>query len=191
MTPSLLDSCITRTLAFEGSIAWLYRDDSEKGWPTVGSGHACFTQADALLLPWQMPDGTPAPASQVIKDYQAVLAAPLGHTAAFYEDLTTCRLAPADIRGLTGVDIQTRMQTLRKYFPQWDQYPSPAIEALADCAYNLGPGFPPFWPALTRAVLANDWTAAAIQSHRAPPISAERNFCVSQLFLAAFRLNTP
>jgi hypothetical protein len=185
MTPSLLDSCITRTLAFEGSIAWLYRDDSDKGWPTCGAGHACFTQADALLLPWQLPDGTPAPASQVIKDYQAVLAAPLGHTAAFYEDLTTCRLAPADIRGLTGVDIQTRMQTLRKYFPQWDQYPEPAIAALADMVVNLGGDFPPEWPAFSGAILANDWGRAAVESHRAPPINSARNRAIHDLFILA------
>ena len=76
MTPSLLDSCITRTLAFEGEIGWMYRDDSAKGIVTCGAGRALFTQADALLMPWQEPDGTPSGAAQVAKDYQAVLAAP-------------------------------------------------------------------------------------------------------------------
>jgi len=186
MTPQLLASCVDRTIGFEGSIAWLYRDFSEKGWPTTGAGHALFSQYESRALPWKIGDRD-AFANEIYKDFQVVLAAPLGHTAAYYEPLTVCRLTDEDIRGLCGNDIQVRMTALRKWVPQWDQYPPAAIQAIADMTFSLGPAWPVDgeWPKLAAAVLANDWREAAVQCHRAAPISEARNKTIAALFLQA------
>jgi hypothetical protein len=186
MTPDTLAKAVSATLGFEGRIAWLYRDDTPEGYATAGAGHACFTQADALLLPWQVA-GQPATPQQIAADYQAVMAAPLGHTAGYYEPLTVCRLADADVVGLCGHDLTVGWATFLTHFPQADLYPDGAQLACCDLIVNLGPNWPVNgkWPHLAAAVLANDWATAAAQSHRAPPISAARNAYVAQQFQLA------
>ena len=74
---------------------------------------------------------------------------------------------------------------LERYFPQIDLWPDPAILGALDMGYNLGPNFPPKWPAFTAAAQAKDWATCAVQSHRAPPISNERNSYVFNLFTQA------
>jgi hypothetical protein len=80
MTQDTLAKAVAATLGFEGRIAWLYRDDAPEGYATAGAGHKCATQADALLLPWQVA-GQPATPQQIAADYQAIMAAPLGGAA--------------------------------------------------------------------------------------------------------------
>ena len=185
MTPNIIAQAVAALRRFEGVCAWPYSDTA--GICTTGIGHAMFTQADMLLLPWQV-NGAPASALQMQTDYQAVLAegrAHPGHTAAHYEPLTVCRLTDADIDGRCGVDLGARWNRLLTHFPQAGEYPPPSVLALADLCFNLGGDFPPKWPKLAAAVLANDWAACAIQSHRAPPIGADRNAYAAALFRSA------
>ena len=184
MTEDVLLQCIEKAVEFEGCIAWLYRDYSDKGIVTCASGLALFSQADALRLPWHETDGSLSGPAQVARDYQAVLAAPLGHTAGYYENLTACRLRPDDMRDLCRADLLREWGKLIKHFPLADSYPEAAQAALIDLALNLGGDFPPKWPKFTAAVLAGDWSEAAAQSHRAPPISGARNDYVRDRFLA-------
>ena len=185
MTDALLEQIVERTLRFEGSTQWMYRDDSPRGVVTCGAGHALFTAEAALLLPWCA--GTqPAQATQVRSDYLTVQSAPGGHTAGHYELLTTCRLATADILDLCRSDIVGRMGVVRDHFlPGLDSLPDGVQAAIADLAMNLGPYFLSLWPKLYAAIKAGDWREAAAQSHRAPPISNERNAEIAQLFLGA------
>jgi hypothetical protein len=166
----------------------MYLDTADPPVVTCGAGHALFNQFTARSLPWKISNQY-AVAPDIYKDYQAVLTAPAGHTAAFYEPLTVCRMSDEDIRGLCGTDLQSAMTGLRTYLPQWDQYPNPAIEAICDLAINLGSAWPAVgkWPKLAAAVLANDWATAAVECHRAPPISEERNRAIADLFLEAAR----
>src|ERR1039458_9146025 len=163
MRPDLRVSAVSATLGFEGRIGWGYRDSSASGWFTCGGGHCCFTQADALLLPWQV-NGVPATPQQVIFDYQSVLAAPPGHTAAFYENLTTCRLSATDVAGMCGHDIDVSWTAFLHYYSQADEYPDAAILALADFTFQSGPGWSvlkkngaPVWPHLAADVAACRW----------------------------------
>ena len=175
----------------EGSVACMYLDDDDPGNVTCGRGHLLPTQASALLLPWQI-DGQPATPAQIAADYQAVKAAQPGHVWTRYEPMTVCRLAPADQEGLCRNDLIGCAQRLQVHFPQLAQYPVAAIQGALDIEFNCG-DFPIArnkagaleWPSLTRAVLANDWAAAAVQSHRAPPVSAARNAYVRSLFVQA------
>jgi hypothetical protein len=174
---------------FEGRIPCIYLDTN--GVPTCGKGHALFSQADALLLPWQI-NGQPATPQQITADYQAVKAAEPGHVWTHYEPLTVCRLADADIDGLCEHDLTVGWSTFLTHFPQAGEYPAPAQQALLEFAINPGPNWPVVrkegalvWPKLAAAVLANDWATAATQSHRAPPISKERNDYVAGLFKQA------
>ena len=181
MTDELLQQVVERTMGFEGSCGWPYQDS--KGLLTCGAGHRLFSIADSLLLPWRA--GTqPAQAVAVRSDYLAIQTAPARHTAPFYEPLTVCRLADADIRGLCQLDIVTRWTVLLKHFPDAGFYLPGVQAALADLSFSLGPDFPPHWPALSAAVLAENWPEAAAQCHRRG-ISEQRNRVVAALFLAA------
>jgi len=188
VTPETLESIVAKLCSpgVESLIPWMYRDDSDKGIVTAGAGHAIFSQSTAVDLPWTLPDG-PAPVQTVIHDYQAVLAAPLGHTAGFYAQFSQCRLSVADCKALCATDMSDRWAKALVGMPDLDRYPEPVQRAIADLLYNAGAYIfaNGHWPALTRAVLANDWAAAAVQSHRAPPISEDRNRYVQDLFLGA------
>ena len=183
MTDELLQQVVERTMGFEGSCGWPYQDS--KGLLTCGAGHRLFSIADSLLLPWRA--GTqPAQAVAVRSDYLAIQTAPARHTAPFYEPLTVCRLADADILDLCRSDIVGRMGVVRDHFlPGLDSLSDGAQAAIADLAMNLGPYFLSLWPKLYAAIKAGDWREAAAQSHRAPPISSERNAEIAQLFLGA------
>lgn len=182
MTDELLRQIVTRTLGFEGSCAWMYLDTATPPRVTCGAGHALFSAADSLLLPWRA-GAQPAQATAVRSDYLAVQTAPAGHTAGFYEPLTVCRLTDADIRAMLQADIIGRLAVVRKHFlPQFDALPDGVQGALVDMIVNCGPYFLSRWPKLFAAIKAGDWSEAAVQSHREPPVSAERNAATAKLF---------
>ena len=185
MTDELLQEIVDRTMGFEGAIPWMYRDTSPAGIVTCGAGHALFSADAAILLPWRMGTEHALP-GQVRSDYLAVQLAPTGHTAAYYASLSACRMADEDVRGLCRLDLISRWATLRKFLPDAEFYPDGAQSALADMAFSLGPRFAAngSWPALTAAVLANNWPEAARQCHRRG-ISEARNKATRDLFLSA------
>jgi len=184
----LIERAISALRQFEAIVPCMYKDTESV--ISTGIGHALFTQDDALLLPWALISG-PASPKDIIKDYQAVKAAEPGHTWQHYEPLTACWLLPADIDGLCQHDLTVRWAEFLRYYPQADEYPAPAIQALLDLTFNLGAGWPvvekngaKVWPHLAAAVLANDWATCAVQSHR-PQVNADRNLYVKTLFLRA------
>ena len=188
MTPEILAAAVAALKGFEAVVPCMYRDTEAV--VTCGIGHALFSQSDALLLPWALISG-PASPQDIIKDYQAVKAAEPGHTWQFYEPLTACWLLPADIEGLCQHDLTMRWTAFLHYYPQADEYPAPAIKALLDLCFSLGPGWPvvekngvKVWPKLAAAVLANDWATCAAQCRR-PQVNAARNQYVRDRFLEA------
>jgi GH24 family phage-related lysozyme (muramidase) len=185
VTDSLLDQIVSRLLDFEGSCTWMYRDTNPAGIVTCGAGHALFSADAAILLPWRMGTEHALP-GQVRADYLAVQLAPRGLTASPYASLSACRMLDGDVRGLCRLDLISRLFTLRKTLPDLDFYPDGAQEAIADMCFNLGPRFAAngSWPALTAAVLANNWPEAARQCHRRG-ISEARNKATRDLFLSA------
>jgi hypothetical protein len=185
MTPNTIDAIIAKLLEFEASVPFMYLDDAEPPVVTCGIGHAMFSVNDALGLPWSIGDLDALPA-QIAADYLKVKQARPGYAAGHYKGLTICRLGDDDIRGLCRAEFLGHLAKFRKHVPDIGFYPVPAQLACGDLLFNLGPDFTVNgeWPKLTLAIFANDWTTAAVQSHRAPPINAARNKYVHDLFLS-------
>ena len=88
-----------------------------------------------------------------------------------------------DIDKLTYAHIDTFYRELKQIYFDFDSYPKLAQYALFDLIFNLGntklnAGF----PTLKKAVLAHAWPIAAKEANRKPPVSAERNQFVKDLF---------
>jgi len=175
------DAVIARLRQFEGITNYMYRCTG--GDVTVGIGHALLAEANASGLTWQV-NGAPAAPAQIVADYHAVAAAPLGQVASAYQHLTQCRMAEADVETLVSADVVAFEERLRQVLPNWNTYPEPVQEALFDMAFNLGVGGLLKFQQLLKAVNAGDWSTAAAQCHRRG-ISDARNQATAALFLQA------
>jgi GH24 family phage-related lysozyme (muramidase) len=162
-------------ISFEGLTTWLYLDTADPPVVTCGIGHALFSLADCLALPWDQP------AAAIQWDFKAVQAAAPGRLASWYATLTKSRLEADFVRQLAQQDLDARVATLRKGFPQYDGLPAPAREALQDMVFNLGGSFLGKWPKLRTALLSGNWSAAAANCHRIG-ISDARNAATAALF---------
>lgn len=151
---------------------------------TVGIGHAIQKPSDALQFAWKV-NGVAAAPAQVLTDYNAIAAAPVGLVAAKYRPMTKCRIDDTQIDAINAADIRKFEEALRLELPAWDTLPEPAQVALFDMAFNLGIGglFRKF-PKMIAAVKALDWATAAAQCHR-NGIQESRNEETAQLFLQA------
>jgi GH24 family phage-related lysozyme (muramidase) len=159
---------INRILSEEGLTTFMYLDTAEPPVVTVGVGHALSNVEAALKLPWDQPE------SQVRVDFAAVLSAPRGYRAAFYEQFSKSRLSEAFVRELLEREIDEQIFVVKTYFSGYDSFPEPARIAIADMAFNLGGGFPRKFPSFTAAVLQGNWDRAAEHCHRSG-IAEERN----------------
>jgi GH24 family phage-related lysozyme (muramidase) len=169
------DAVTQRLIKFEGSLPYMYRCTG--GEVTVGVGHAIQTSADAEKLAWTGP-------ATVAADYASLAAAPVGHVANFYENLSTCRMSDAEITRLCGLDIDSFETQLGKALPNWDTYPEAAQEALFDMGFNLGVAGLMKFRNMLAAVDQSDWATASKESHR-KGIQESRNQEIATLFLAA------
>ena len=174
------DEMLDFLIGNEGLARWMYQDGGTPPVVTAGVGHALFSEASVVALVW---DG---PMEQAREDYRAVLAAPRGYTAGFYEQFSTSRLTEEFARELLERDLADRLATMKRYLASADYegFPQAARTALADMAFNLGGGWPHLWPQLSAAVKAGDWKAAAGLCHRRG-VSDERNGKTRDLFLTA------
>ena len=171
-----------RLIQSEGRTDYMYRCTG--GEVTVGIGHAIQRPSDALAFSWQV-NGAAASREQILADYGAIAAAPLGLVAPKYRPLTSCRIDSAQIDELNAADIQKFEDALRAQLPAWDTYPEPAQVALFDMAFNLGvSGLFRKFPKMIAAVKARDWATAAAQCHR-NGIQQERNDETADLFRQA------
>ena len=187
---------------FEGAIPYMYLDTS--GNVTVGVGNllADATEAQALAFVVRPdPDANPdsnsgadpsaapiaATPDQIAADFAKLTQQPKAMAASYYKEFTALDLPDDAIMALLTSRVQAFTIQLIATFPNFNDYPSEACAAIFDMAFNLGlrkvtTGFPTF----TRAVQAADWTTAAAQCHRLPPISAARNnWTQAQLLQAA------
>ena len=103
--------------------------------------------------------------------------------ASYCKKYTKLTLGSTEINRLVEKHIDSFYQELKILYPEFDKYPGEAKLALFDIIFNVGmtrlrAGF----PSLNASVKGKDWKKAAAESHRAPPISTDRNKYVKDLF---------
>lgn len=175
--------------AHEGNIPYLYLDSN--GNATCGMGHLVLTAEHSLTLPW-----LGAVPGRVERDFATVKALPPNKVPSYYMSHSICRLP----LGWGVQDAATRLETIylpqiQNLFKNFDTFPLQAQTALLDMTYNMGIGHPSTgttkatglcnFTHLIAACSNGDWTTAAAQCHRAPPVSQERNDWTRGMFLAA------
>jgi GH24 family phage-related lysozyme (muramidase) len=178
---------------FEGSIPYMYLDTA--GNVTVGVGNLLADAAAAQTLPFVVrpgPDADPsappvsATPDQIAADFAGVTQQPKALAASHYKQFTTLELPSDAILALLASRVQDFTTQLIAKFPDFNTYPAEACAAIFDMSFNLGldgvlHGFPTF----SQAVRTADWTTAAAQCHRKPPISNDRNNWTQSQFLQA------
>jgi GH24 family phage-related lysozyme (muramidase) len=179
MNPSTV---IPRVQSFEGRVRYMYKCTG--GEVTIGFGHAIENPAEAPKLPLTI-DGRPANEDEILADYAKVAAVEKGPAAAFFANLTQCRMADPDIDALLIADVTRFEALLAAALPNWSTFPEPAQEALFDMAYNLGiSGLKDKFPHMMAAVNAGQWDVAAAECHRTG-IGEPRNQATAALFQQA------
>lgn len=155
---------------------------------------AAFSElrGSSLLRPtpaeFRLPDTRSATAAEITKDWDEVKKQSFGNfKAAYYAHFTKTWLSDAYIDTLLEADVRQKINEIRSHvFPDFESYPQSGQEAIIDMAFNLGVnklenGFPAF----VKAVKSLDWATAALESHRLPPVSNERNQAAKRLLIAA------
>lgn len=144
----------------EGNVPWMYLDSL--GYVTVGVGHLLATSEMAVLLPFRLGSGVAAGPEAIRKEYGAVRELEPGKPPGYYAAHTRLRLVQGAIDVLLEADVAAMHQRLGTLVPELAGFPAPAIDALLDMAFQLGPhGLVSKFPGLMDAVKAHDWTACA------------------------------
>ena len=162
MHQSVLDRFVGFSVKFEGSVSSLYLDI--KGLATVGVGCLCDPVSLALLLPWLMPDGSPASHEEIEKQWNVVKTQgnPRLHWK-YSAGLSTMRLTDAGVLQVADDRLKANEVILRRYFPHWDDLPADAQLCCCSMAWAVGAGFPAIFTNFTRLLNAGDY-AGAIQA---------------------------
>lgn len=184
---------LPRLAGFEGSIPFMYLDTA--GNVTVGVGNLLADAAAAQALAFVVrPDPSADPSipptaatpDDIAADFASVTAQPKAFAAPHYKQFTKLDLPADTITSLLASRVQAFTKQLLVVFPNFDSYPAEACAAIFDMAFNLGIGkMTSAFPSFMKAARNADWTTAAAQCHRLPPISDDRNNWTKALFLQA------
>ena len=160
---------------FEGSIPHMYLDAC--GNVTIGVGNLLESANHAQRLAFvSRAEPESATAAEIQADFDNVTQQAPGKPAGYYRQFTRLDLPDAAIATLLNNRIAEFTAKLIAAFPDFESYPEEACAAILDMAFNLGvPGLTAKFPAFCRAVKARDWTIAARQCHRSPPVNDDRN----------------
>jgi hypothetical protein len=174
MTEELLNQIYENVDQEEGRVPWLYRDNAVEGNATCAAGHLVASYAVAQAIPFDPPIEP--------EEWEALMDAPVGMKASFYQKYTLGRLTDPQIDALRDADVAESNEELRRQFPQFDSWPDGVQAALVDMEFNLGlEGLLKFHK-LMAALEAEDWTVCSLECHRRG-ISEERNKWTATLFL--------
>lgn len=155
---------------------------------TCACGERIPNEQAASRLPWS------SSASGAVLDYHLIKAAPIGHVASWYRDITKSRLTEPAMRSLFIQRVAAFRRELIRAGWRIERVPVPGQIAIVDMAYNLGVGGPRKggldgdFPSFKAAIAAGNYARAADESHRSPPVSAARNAATRVQLLAAQRL---
>lgn len=171
-------------LSHEDKIQWMYCDS--RGNVTFGVGHLLSAAKSATEFEWLL-DGKVAPAQVVENAWYSVKAAfRKGYSAHYYLGISNLRASDETIMAAYEADKKIVVHGLCELFPDYYQYPQCAQRAIQDMCFNLGlPRLTREFPRFCAAVQARDWTEAANQCHRLPPVSEERNEDTYNLLMEA------
>lgn len=168
-------------LRYEGKVNHMYLDSN--GYVTVGIGHLLSSREAAMALPFERAPGQRANPIEIGLEFDRVRQLSANRLPSFYRTHTRLHLSDAEIDRLTLQHIETFHRELRSIYAGFDEFPSSVRLALFDLIFNVGQtNLRNRWPRMNAAIAARDWATAAIQSRRAPPISAARNDYVRRLF---------
>ena len=198
----LPDGVIDRTKKYEELVLWPYLDAADDANVTIGYGHLVKDPDVFKALPlvamdletsvdeperlaaWNKIHGMIPDQNDRDREHK--------HPAAFYKTATTVRLKEEDAISQLTTDLDDSVRALKAQFPAYDSFPDPAKAALIDLMFNIGAGkfVLAKWPALFAAVWAvpPNWKVAAAESSRKPPVPADRNQAIKQLFEDAARI---
>ena len=177
----------------EGRIPYLYRDT--KGFITIGIGCRVPTAEDAKALPFHnSATHLAATATEKAVEWKSIHEQKFGQTvtAQSFSKVAKLMLPDPDVDLLFKKRVLEFDASLHSIFgTKYDTFPDPAREALLDMIFNLGKRGLLRFTQFIKSVRAEDWAAAAPQSHRLNlPL---RNKLVSDLLLqaAALKAATP
>jgi hypothetical protein len=182
----------------EGSTDFAYPD--ELGNITIADGNLEPTLASFAQLDWRNPDGSVSTANQVQTAWLVLQGAASIVRAngkdrwpggSYFAKLTTIRAPRASLDALIESRIDQFENTLRAFWPGYDDDPGPAQEGLMRVCWAVGPGrldvhWPTYWPKLHAAWCAKNWAGCA-QECRIPSLDATEpaaNALESALFLS-------
>ena len=165
---------------YEGKVSHMYLDS--KGLVTVGVGHLLKDLASAQKLNFKKSNNMPASKNEIKVDYDAVKKQPKDRAARSYKKHVELKLLDADMNTLTNKHIDSFEGELKRIFSDFSTYPTEVKFALFDIIFNVGmTDLNNKWPSFKTAIKAKNWAAAAKESNRKSPISAERNKYVKDL----------
>lgn len=178
---------------FETAVPYMYLDTTGK--VTVGIGNMLPDVAAAQVIAFAVrpaPGSDPsippvaATAGQIATDFNNVSAQPKGFLYTHYQQFAQLSLTDDVITSLLNAQVQAITAQLVAAFPNYNSYPAEACAAIFDMTFNLGIGkLLAAFPSCVKAIRNADWTTAAAQCHRLPPISDDRNNWTQQQFLQA------
>lgn len=147
---------------FEGEVPWMYLD--VKGLVTVGVGNLIDPVSQATILPFVMPDGSPASAATIAAEWRWLKshteAARLGYRYA--QQFTSVRLTDEGIGSLVAEKLQTFWAfMLAHYFPDGENWPAAAQLAACSMAWACGPGWPLIFGNCAASAKKQDWAGCA------------------------------
>jgi uncharacterized protein with NAD-binding domain and iron-sulfur cluster len=162
MHPSVFNHWHEFSEPLEGRVHSMYLD--VKGLVTTGVGNLIDSVGTAQALPWKHADARLATKAEVAAAWRELksrqeFAKLHWKYAAKLNDL---RLTDADIDALVADKLRGNVAFLeRNYFTAWDTFPADAQLAILSMAWALGPGFPKTFKNCARAIVLQDWLAAA------------------------------
>ena len=178
-----MERVMERCARDEGYAPWMYLDSANPPNVTVGKGHLVADAAQAQKLGFMVGDRL-ATSAEVAAEFARVTGAPRGHTAAFYQSYSQCRLSSDRIDAILADDIASHEAAIRAKLPAFDSWPEPVQEAVFDIGFNCGVAGLLGFHRMLAAIAAHDWQTAGMCSHR-KGISDDRNKEIANLFFLA------
>src|SRR5258708_33388167 len=137
MKASVLSAFKSFSTKFEGALDYMYTD--VKGLVTTGIGNLIDPMAAALVLPWKRSDGGSASQDEISTEWQRVKDAWPDVQSVATRSITTLHLDPKDIDWIVSSKAAQNEDTLRKRYPDYDNWPADAQLGLLSMALAMGP----------------------------------------------------
>jgi hypothetical protein len=155
---------------------------------TTGVGNLIDPIVNALVLPWvHKSDGSPASRAEITEEWNMVKSRTdldrRGGGA--FGSVTTLRLEPAAIDQLVVSKMRGNEETIKGWWPGYDDACSDAQMGVHSMSWAMGAAFNRKFPSFTRALLAGDYVTAAAQCKMntvGNPGLIPRNSANAQLF---------